>query len=291
MFVKPLLPGKKAVFFSCNLVFSVGMETESRDFSESAVRARASKSLPASKARRAAMLRNVTTGVMQRARETGRLTRPPLPCVRPCKSYGEWTPAAAHQNSGLLIPRSLTDAAAQDLTSIGEYAEAVARRLPAGQDTLVRARFPFDRSEGAPADLAKLRKTEIIDTFRQALSDFIPEAAVVELIMDDMRSICTAMACLVDGTNSNGLEVKVELMREDVCKFWHVDHFTGRCIVTYCGPSGTTFNNSPAISLDTVRRIHFSGGLVPFSESAQIGDILFIKGAKFAEDSRNRRYD
>ena len=113
----------------------------------------------------AAMQRNVATGVMQRARETGRLTRPPLPCVRPCKSYGEWTPAAAHQNSGLLIPRSLTDAAEQDLPSIEQYAEAVARRLPAGQDTLVRARIPFDRSEGAPADLAKLRKKEIIDTF------------------------------------------------------------------------------------------------------------------------------
>ena len=227
--------------------------------------------------------------LMRRARETGRLTRPPLPCVKPCKSFGEWTPAAAHQNSGLLIPRSLT-AAAQDLPSIEKSVEGIALRLPAGQDTLVRARIPFDRSEGAPADLAKLRKTEIIDTFRQALSDFLP-AAVVELVMDDVRSICTAMTRVVDGTNSNGLEVKVEMMREDVCKFWHVDHFTGRCIVTYCGPSGTTFFNSPALSVDTVRRIDFSGGLVPSSESAQVGDILFIKGAKFAEDRRDCRCD
>ena len=59
--------------------------------------------------------------------------------------------------------------------------------------------------------------------------------------------------------------------------------FTGRAIVTYCGMSGTTICDSPSMSLDEVRNIAARDEQVPFCESAQVGDIMFIKGAKYNE--------
>lgn len=100
--------------------------------------------------------------------------------------------------------------------------------------------------------------------------------------MHDISGICAALTRMVAG-KSNGLELKLELIGENACKKWHHDYFTGRAIVTYCGMSGTTFCDSPSMSLDEVRNIAACDEQVPFCESAQVGDIMFIKGAKYNE--------
>ena len=209
----------------------------------------------------------------------------PTVCVKRCRGHEDWTPESTLEYSGLLIPRALSAGAAGDILSIEEIVESVARRLHAWEETLVGARIPILQSVDCKANALEQSKADahqavIVKKIGEVLSESLP-ANVVELIMDDMSSICAAMARVV-GDKSNGFEIKIELIGENACKKWHFDYFTARSIVTYCGASGTTFCNSPAICLEEVRRLDAAGRRIPSAESAQVGDILFIKGAKFA---------
>jgi len=217
-------------------------------------------------------------------------------CVKRCGGFHEWTPAAVVQSSGLLIPRHLNPEYFPDLQ---QRVETVAQRLHEGEDTLVRVRIPIvvdDEDASLPHSLALLSlqsqpkgilatmPVEVMQDIRKALSQHFPDE-FVELVLHDISCICMAMTRIVKG-KSNGLELKIELIGENACKRWHFDNFAGRSIVTYCGMSGTEFCDSPSIRLEEVRSIASSGGLVPSSQSAQVGDILFIKGAKYSDDER-----
>ena len=64
------------------------------------------------------------------------------------------------------------------------------------------------------------------------------------------------------------------------CRKWHHDHFVGRSIVTYTGLQGTTFCDSPDMSLEQIVKSEAMATVA----SAEVGDILFMKGAKYDAD-------
>jgi hypothetical protein len=71
--------------------------------------------------------------------------------------------------------------------------------------------------------------------------------------------------------------LKIELIGANSCRRWHHDHFVGRSIVTYSGMHGTTFCDSPSTSLEDMVK----GDVGASVQTAEVGDILFIKGAKY----------
>ena len=213
-------------------------------------------------------------------------------CVKRCSGYEEWTPAAASTSSGLLIPRQLRVA---DFPGIQQRVEGLAEKLHAGEDTLIGARIPMvidhpsqvslealcsrgDAPSESQARVAKM-EMEVMDRIRKMLVKNFP-TSLVDMVMGDISCICKAMKRLLEG-QSNGLQIKIELIGANACKKWHYDNFPGRSIVTYCGVRGTTFVTSPSMRLEEVRNMAAGGQLVPSAQSASIGDILFIKGAKY----------
>ena len=222
-------------------------------------------------------------------------------CVKRCSGYEEWTPAAASTSSGLLINRDLRVA---DFPGIQQRVEGLAEKLHIGEDTLIGARIPIvidHHSQVSPTDarvenlekqfhlaesesqarVAKM-EVEVMDHFHKTLVENFPPS-LVDIVMGDISCICNAMKRLVEGQSSkaNGLQIKIELIGANACKKWHHDNFAGRSIVTYCGIHGTTFVTSPSMHLEQVRNIAARGQVVPSAQSASIGDILFIKGAKY----------
>jgi hypothetical protein len=197
--------------------------------------------------------------------------------VKRCTELADWSAAAAAQPSGLLVPRPLralamlADVCMDDVQACVERA---ASGIEAQHGLLACARIPIGGSDKSRA--LQEKEVETLQSMHEILLVNLQQPEIVQLLMDDMKSLCAAMKEIADG-KCNGLEVKIELIGANSCRKWHHDHFVGRSIITYSGKNGTTFCNSPETSVEEIVK---SDALASV-ESAEIGDILFIKGAKY----------
>lgn len=195
--------------------------------------------------------------------------------VKRCAGFADWTADAAASNSGFLIPRPLRsfDTLA-NVDDVQQCVEQAASRTDAQEGLLLCARIPFDDPEESRA--LSHQNEVAMQSLETMLIDHLQQPELVQIIMDDMKSLCMVMKGFAAG-QCNGLEIKFEMIGANSCRRWHHDHFFGRSIVTYSGMHGTTFCDDPATSLEEIMKSDASASV----QTAEVGDILFIKGAKF----------
>lgn len=196
--------------------------------------------------------------------------------VKRCTGLADWSAAVAAKNAGLLVQRPLRtlDALANmGFDGLQLCVERAATDIDGDmqQGQLVVARLPL----GVP-EWATEKEVETLQGFHALLLEWLQQPEIVQLLVDDTKALCAAMKRIAAG-KCNGLEIKVELIGANSCRKWHHDHFVGRSIITYSGLQGTMFCDSPATNLEQIVQSEAMATVA----SAEVGDILFMKGAKF----------
>jgi hypothetical protein len=199
--------------------------------------------------------------------------------VKRCSGLADFSAAVAAQNAGLLVQRPLRTLDALANVGFDEVQQCVERAatdidVDTQQGQLVVARLPL-----GVAEWATKKEVETLQGFHELLLEWLQQPEIVQLLVDDAKVLCAAMKRIAAG-KCNGLEIKVELIGANSCRKWHHDHFVGRSIVTYTGLQGTTFCDSPATNLEQIVKSE----AIATVASAEVGDILFIKGAKYDAD-------
>lgn len=199
--------------------------------------------------------------------------------VKRCTGLAEWSAAVAAQNAGLLVQRPLRTLDTLANVGFDEFQQCVERAatdtdVDTQQGQLVVARLPL----GVP-EWATEKEVETLQGFHELLLEWLQQPEIVQLLVDDAKALCAAMKRIAAG-KCNGLEIKVELIGANSCRKWHHDHFVGRSIITYSGLHGTTFCDSSATNLERIVKREAMATVA----SAEVGDILFMKGAKYDAD-------
>merc|ERR1740121_3484603 len=118
------------------------------------------------------------------------------------------------------------------------------------------------------------------DLSSRAMRLGLPED-LCQQIQADAEEISMALKKMVPSTRT--IDIKLELMGENVCARWHQDYYVGRAIVTYNG-LGTVYTRSSNVDFwalnnrgDDDHILHDNSDVF----SANEGDILFMKGKMF----------
>ena len=196
--------------------------------------------------------------------------------VKRCSGLADFSAAVAAQNTGLLVQRPLRTLDALANVGFDEFQQCVER---AATDIDVNGQLVVARLPLGVAEWATEKEVETLQGFHELLLEWLQQPEIVQLLVDDAKALCAAMKRIAAG-KCNGLEIKVELIGANSCRKWHHDHFVGRSIVTYTGLQGTTFCDSPVMSLEQIVKSEAMATVA----SAEVGDILFMKGAKYDAD-------
>jgi hypothetical protein len=76
-----------------------------------------------------------------------------------------------------------------------------------------------------------------------------------------------------------------KVIGNNVCGRWHRDNYVGRAIVSYTGGTGTLYTSDANVNFWELHNCGVNEHIIRDQRdirSVAVGDILFIKGAKFA---------
>lgn len=194
-----------------------------------------------------------------------------------CERPDQWLNPESYKHNALLIKRPLKDPARQK-----ELQPIIDRALASGKYG----------NNGGEADMIKTvmngTRAELEGRMRATTQEFLSvlelPAHVAQLIQDDAAAIGAAVGTLCPF--SPFLEVRLEIMGENVCSRWHQDKYTGRAIVSYTGGDGKGTMYTPDSNVDFWELKNCGNNECILHDKAavhaiDVGDILFIKGTGF----------
>lgn len=195
-----------------------------------------------------------------------------------------WLVPESHHHSGLVCQRSLPihpyqpwvarvgahrgfgfyeTMEAKDVDLLGVRQEELLRRLKATAEGLL-ANAEAGASRALPPEDAKL------------------PADLAAQISSDVCSIGVAAAALCPG--SPLMQIKLEIIGENICARWHRDSYVARSIVSYTGVAGTLYTPDWNVNEDALRNRGGNADIILDGRevhSVGVGDIFFMKGTGY----------
>ena len=122
------------------------------------------------------------------------------------------------------------------------------------------------------------------DALYNLLDQHLPNGPIADekkILIDDILRLATLFEVT---TKSGNVKLQLEIVKTDMCRLFHVDHYRQRLLCTYSGPGTEWLDNS------NVERSALGGGdnnrIVKDAKAinrANTFDVLFLKGKKYGE--------
>ena len=121
---------------------------------------------------------------------------------------------------------------------------------------------------------------------KTAISVLLASAALPARLNEQIQcDACAIGGALGDmcGTSFE-LDVKLEIVGDNVCSRWHMDNFVGRALVSYSGVSGTLYSRDANVNFWEMANCGNNDHIIRDLnevESVEVGDMLFMKGKQY----------